>query len=49
VLPVVGEDGVSRFVRSCVDGPCFDGSRIRWSDVGTIPADLHGAAAMGVH
>lgn len=49
VLPVVGEDGVSRFVRSCVDGPCFDGARVRWDDVGTIPADLHGAAAMGVH
>jgi dihydroorotate dehydrogenase electron transfer subunit len=49
VLPVVGEDGVSRFVRACVDGPCFDGARVRWDDVGTIPADLHGAAAMGVH
>ena len=47
VLPVVGEDGVSRFVRSCVEGPCFDGSRVRWSDIGTVPADLHGAAAMG--
>jgi dihydroorotate dehydrogenase electron transfer subunit len=47
VLPVVGEDGVSRFVRSCVEGPCFDGSRVRWADIGTIPADLHGAAAMG--
>jgi dihydroorotate dehydrogenase electron transfer subunit len=49
VLPVVGEDGVSRFVRSCVDGPCFDGTRVRWDDVGTIPADLYGASAMGVH
>ena len=49
VLPVVGEDGVSRFVRSCVDGPCFDGTRVRWADIGTIPADLDGAAAMGVH
>lgn len=47
VLPVVGEDGISRFVRSCVEGPCFDGSRVRWSDIGTVPADLHGAAAMG--
>ncbi|MEY9873506.1 dihydroorotate dehydrogenase electron transfer subunit [Streptacidiphilus sp. MAP12-33] len=47
VLPVVGEDGVSRFVRSCVDGPCFDGSRVRWDDIGTVPADLEGAAAMG--
>ncbi|WP_042406603.1 dihydroorotate dehydrogenase electron transfer subunit [Streptacidiphilus carbonis] len=49
VLPVVGEDGVSRFVRSCVDGPCFDGTRVRWDDIGTIPADVDGAAAMGVH
>ena len=47
VLPVVGEDGVSRFVRSCVDGPCLDGARVRWDDIGTIPADLYGAAAMG--
>ncbi len=44
VLPVVGEDGVSRLVRSCVDGPCFDGTRIRWNDIGTVPADLDGAA-----
>jgi dihydroorotate dehydrogenase electron transfer subunit len=47
VLPVVGEDGVSRFVRSCVDGPCLDGSRVRWEDLGTVPPDLEGAAAMG--
>lgn len=49
VLPVVGEDGVSRFVRSCTDGPVFDGARVRWKDIGAIPADLDGAAAMGVH
>jgi len=48
VLPVVGEDGVSRFARTCVDGPCFDGSRIRWSDVGGVPEDLYGASAMGL-
>jgi dihydroorotate dehydrogenase electron transfer subunit len=47
VLPAVGEDGISRFVRACVEGPCFDGSRIRWSELGEVPADLHGAAAMG--
>ena len=47
VLPAVGEDGVSRFVRACVEGPCFDGSRIRWSDLGSVPADLYGAVAMG--
>jgi dihydroorotate dehydrogenase electron transfer subunit len=43
VLPVVGDDGVSRFVRSCVEGPVFDAGRVRWSDVGTVPADLYGA------
>ncbi len=47
VLPVVGADGVSRFVRSCTDGPVFDGARVRWADIGTVPPDLEGAAAMG--
>jgi dihydroorotate dehydrogenase electron transfer subunit len=49
VLPVRGEDDRSRFVRSCVEGPVFDGSRVRWDDVGRLPADLVGADAMGVH
>lgn len=49
VLPVTGEDGVPRFVRACVDGPCFDGSKVRWTEVGTLPADLEGADAMGNH
>lgn len=47
VLPVRGADGRSRFVRSCVDGPVFDGALMRWDDVGTLPADLVGADAMG--
>jgi dihydroorotate dehydrogenase electron transfer subunit len=47
VLPVRQDDGRSRFVRSCVDGPVFDGDRVRWDDVGTLPADLVGADAMG--
>ena len=37
VLPVRGDDGASRFVRSCVDGPVFDADRVRWADVGTLP------------
>jgi dihydroorotate dehydrogenase electron transfer subunit len=49
VLPVRGDDGRSRFVRSCVEGPVFDADRVRWNDVGTLPADLVGADAMGVH
>jgi dihydroorotate dehydrogenase electron transfer subunit len=50
VLPVRtgdGADGRSRFVRSCVDGPVFDGDRVRWDDVGALPPDLVGADAMG--
>jgi len=43
VLPVVGEDGVTRMVRSCVDGPVFRGDAVRWDDVGTIPFDALGA------
>ncbi|MBO0817552.1 MAG: dihydroorotate dehydrogenase electron transfer subunit, partial [Actinobacteria bacterium] len=43
VLPVVGEDGVTRMTRSCVDGPVFRGDLVRWDDVGTIPFDALGA------
>lgn len=49
VLPVRGKDGTTRMVRSCVEGPVFDGAAVRWSDVGTMPADVVGAAAMGGH
>jgi dihydroorotate dehydrogenase electron transfer subunit len=49
VLPVRGDDGRSRFVRSCVDGPVFDADRVRWADVGTLPSDLVGADAMAGH
>jgi len=43
VLPVVGEDGVTRMVRSCTDGPVFQGDLVRWEDVGTVPFDALGA------
>ena len=49
VLPVVGEDGVTRMLRSCVEGPVFRGDRVRWADIGTIPPDTLGAPAMGGH
>jgi dihydroorotate dehydrogenase electron transfer subunit len=49
VLPVVGEDGCTRMVRSCVEGPVFAGDRVRWDDVGTVPADAVGAPAGGGH
>ena len=43
VLPVIGEDGVTRMTRSCVDGPVFRGDAVRWDDVGTVPFDALGA------
>ncbi len=46
VLPVRGDDGKSRFVRACTDGPVFDAARVRFDDVGTLPGDLVGADAM---
>jgi len=47
VLPVIGDDGVTRMLRSCIDGPVFRGDRVRWADVGTVPADTWGAPAGG--
>ena len=41
--PVVGEDGVTRMVRACTEGPVFRGDRVRWADLGTVPADARGA------
>jgi dihydroorotate dehydrogenase electron transfer subunit len=43
VLPVAGSDGITRMVRSCVDGPVFRGDQVRWDDIGTIPFDAFGA------
>ena len=43
VLPVIGADGLTRMVRSCVEGPVFLADRVRWDDVGTVPADAVGA------
>jgi dihydroorotate dehydrogenase electron transfer subunit len=47
VLPVQGEDGVTRMLRSCVEGPVFRGDRVRWDDVGTIPPGTLGAPGAG--
>jgi len=47
VLPVVGADGVTRMSRSCVDGPIFDATTVRWDAVAggrvAVPADCLGA------
>ena len=48
VLPVVGDDGLTRMVRSCIEGPVFHGDRVRFDDIGTIPADAVGAPLVTV-
>lgn len=47
VLPVIGDDGITRMVRSCTEGPVFRGERVRWADVGTVPPDTLGAPQAG--
>ncbi|MEI6361214.1 MAG: dihydroorotate dehydrogenase electron transfer subunit [Actinomycetes bacterium] len=49
VLPVVGEDGVTRMLRSCTEGPVFRGDRVLWSAVGSIPPGTVGAPVEGAH
>ncbi|MEY3406967.1 MAG: hypothetical protein RL038_28 [Actinomycetota bacterium] len=49
VLPIVGDDGITRMTRSCVDGPVFRGDRVRWDDLGTVPDDCLGAPKVGGH
>lgn len=46
VLPVQGEDGRTRMVRSCVEGPVFRGDRVRWDAIGTVPPDTVGAPSV---
>ncbi|MCA1781115.1 MAG: dihydroorotate dehydrogenase electron transfer subunit [Intrasporangiaceae bacterium] len=53
VLPVRGNDGATRMVRSCVEGPVFRGDRIRWDAFAeglcSVPDDAVGAAGMRAH
>jgi dihydroorotate dehydrogenase electron transfer subunit len=49
VLPVIGDDGVTRMLRSCVEGPVFRGDSVRWDDIGTVPVDCLGAPELGGH
>ncbi len=49
VLPVVGDDGMTKMIRACVEGPVFAGDKVRWEAVGTVPAGTFGAPAAGGH
>ena len=35
VLPVQNDDGSVSMLRSCIDGPVMDGSKVQWSQVGS--------------
>lgn len=52
VMPVVGNDGVTRMVRSCVEGPVFRGDRLRWDSISggraVVPDDCLGAPTPAV-
>ena len=53
VMPIEGNDGSTRMVRSCVEGPVFRGDRVRWDAFVDgrclVPDDAIGAAAMRAH
>lgn len=46
VLPVRGQDAVTRMTRSCVAGPTFAGDAVRWEAITTTPT-LTGGAVVG--
>ena len=39
VVPLVGEDGLTRMARACVDGPVVRGDRVRWAELAAVPED----------
>jgi len=47
VLPVRGQDGVTRMARSCLEGPVFGGDSLRWDAItaagSAVPDDCLGA------
>lgn len=53
VMPVIGDDGRTRMLRSCVEGPVFRGDRVRWDawqvGIGHVPADTVGAPTGNGH
>ena len=43
VLPIAGDDGVVRMLRTCIDGPVVDGERVVWDSRRKIPEGTWGA------
>ncbi len=44
VLPIKGDDGQIRMLRSCIDGPVVDGATVIWSAKREIPEGTWGAS-----
>lgn len=44
-IPVRGNDGVTRMVRICTEGPVFNVDLVRWRNLREVPADCTGALA----
>jgi dihydroorotate dehydrogenase electron transfer subunit len=42
VLPVTGDDGMTRMTRSCIEGPVMDGNKVLWSTAREIPDGVWG-------
>ena len=42
VLPVEGRDRITRMVRTCIEGPVMDGSKVTWSKSREIPDGVWG-------
>lgn len=43
VLPVRGSDDIIRMTRACVSGPSFDGNKVIWDSIGSIPVGTYGS------
>jgi dihydroorotate dehydrogenase electron transfer subunit len=43
VLPIKGDDGEIRMLRSCIDGPVVDGESVIWNSKRTIPEGTWGS------
>ena len=46
-LPVRGNDGVTRMVRVCTEGPVFNADLVRWHDLHGVPQDSAGTTTAG--
>jgi dihydroorotate dehydrogenase electron transfer subunit len=46
-IPVCGNDGITRMLRICTEGPVFNVDLVRWQSLQEVPDDCAGARAVG--